>query len=115
MTENMKKFLEKVSADKALAEKSAKMDKESLLALAKELGVELTEADFVPAAAELSEDELNTVTGGASVCMCVAGGGGTRETLGGELCACVLVGAGGKEGGSDCFCACALTGYGDSC
>ena len=43
MTENMKKFLEAVSKNDELSTKINTMTKEDLLALAKELGVELTE------------------------------------------------------------------------
>jgi len=46
MTENMKKLLELVSGNKELASKIGGMGKEDIIALAKELGVELTEADF---------------------------------------------------------------------
>ena len=56
MTENMKKFLEKVSADKALAEKFANLDKDAVVALAKELGIELTEADFAQPEGEITAD-----------------------------------------------------------
>ena len=37
MTENMKNFLKKVSEDKAMAEKISKLEKEELIAAAKEL------------------------------------------------------------------------------
>ena len=47
MTENMKCFLAKVSEDKRLAEKAGKLEKAELIVLAKALGFELTEADFV--------------------------------------------------------------------
>lgn len=63
MTENMKKLLEIVSASK-------------------ELGVALTEADFVKTC-ELSDDELNAVVGGGGEysdgsvrCVCIIGGDG---------------------------------------
>ena len=46
MTENMKKFLEAVSKNEELAKKINTMTKEDLLALAKELSIELTEDDF---------------------------------------------------------------------
>ena len=46
MTENMKKLLELVSGNKELALKIGGMGKENIIALAKELGIEFTEADF---------------------------------------------------------------------
>ena len=92
MTENMKKFLAKVSEDKALSEKAAKMDKDALLALAKELGFELTETDFLQAEGELTENELDVVTGGKA-CYCVLGGGGKVDSQD-DVCACVAYGQG---------------------
>jgi predicted ribosomally synthesized peptide with nif11-like leader len=72
MTENMKAFLERVSADEALAEKAKALDgiqdkKEAIAAtiqLAEEAGCILTEADFVRPSSELSDDELDGVAGG---------------------------------------------------
>ena len=59
MTENMKCFLAKVSEDKALAEKASKLEKDELIVLAKEMGVNLTEADFAQTESDISEGELN--------------------------------------------------------
>ncbi len=92
MTETMKNFLKKVSEDKALAERFSKLDKADLIAAAKELGFELTEADFAQPEGELSEDELAVVSGGA-VCFCFVGGGGKREEDA-SPCGCVLFGNG---------------------
>ena len=61
MTENMKKLLELVSGNKELASKIGGMGKEDIVALAKELGVELTEADFAQKY-ELSDDDLAQVS-----------------------------------------------------
>ena len=113
MTENMKKFLEKVSADAALVEKFANMDKNAVIALAKELGFELTNDDLKqPAAQELDENELDTVAGGAT-CMCTLGGGGKKESVKNtsKVCACVQAGAGDFTSG-DCRCWCVLAGWG---
>lgn len=63
MTTTMKAFLEKLSADKELAIKASKLDKAELIALAKELGLDLTEADFAPDAS-MDDAELTTVVGG---------------------------------------------------
>jgi len=111
MTENMKNFLAKVSADKALAEKLSKLEKEALIALAKELGIELTDADFAAQEEALSEQELSAVTGGDK-CLCVVGGGGTKDDDS-KACGCVAAGAGYHDNGEQrCFCV--MGGSGDS-
>lgn len=112
MNENLKKFLEKVSEDKALAEKvNANNDPAALITLAKELGVELTEADLKKPVEELSDDELDTVAGGSDVsCACAMGGGGTKDTND-KTCACVLAGVGYDRHGRE-RCLCGFAGYG---
>lgn len=112
MTENMKAFLNKVSVDKALAEEASKLDQAGLIAFARELGLELMEADFSAAANELSEDELDTVAGG-KVCACVVGGGGEG---GGEdnVCVCPLYGVGADEDKYYDRCVCIVGGGGKS-
>lgn len=57
MTENMKNFLEAASKNADLAAKITAMYKEALLALAKDLGIELTDADFAESEDELNDDE----------------------------------------------------------
>lgn len=111
MSENLKKFLEKVSEDKALAEKvSAEKDAAALIALAKEMGFELTEEDLKKPA-ELTDDELDTVAGGGDVsCACALGGGGTKDSND-KTCACVLAGAGYAKNGRE-RCVCGFAGYG---
>ena len=82
MRENLKAFLAKVSADALLIERlKAAKEYDEILALAKEIGVELTLADIEPENSELSEEELNVVSGGKSGgCFCVlAGGGGGKN------------------------------------
>lgn len=80
MTENMKKFLELVSKDEALVTKVNAADKNALIAMANELGAELTEADFVRSN-ELSDDELDVVTGGDGAwCVLIGGGGNSPGT-----------------------------------
>ena len=79
MTENMKKFLEAVSKDEELAKKINAMTKEDMLALAKELCIELIEADFEKPDGEMDDNEMDDVVGGADCCVCVLGGGGTEE------------------------------------
>ena len=89
MTENMRKLLEIVSKDEALTAKIGAMGMEEILALAKELGIELTEADLEkPAVQELDDDDLDTVAGGSDVsCACAMGGGGTKDDND-KTCAC---------------------------
>ena len=114
MTENMRKLLEKLSEDKALAEKLSKLETADLIAAAKELGIELTGADF-DHAEEVSDDELNAVAGGAlQNCWCVAGGGGKADPEDGAApCACVLAGYGDRGcSAGDAYCACVAAGNG---
>ena len=111
MNEKWMQFLAKVSEDKELSEKIGKeTDVHAIIAAAKELGFELTEADFD--SEELSDDELDTITGGTSVnCSCAFGGGGTKDEND-KTCACVLAGLGyTKDGTERCFCPVAGIGY----
>ena len=71
----MKKFLEAVSKNEKLAKKINTMTKENLLALAQELGIELTGADLTKPAGEMNDDELEAVTGGGD---CFGYGNGTE-------------------------------------
>ena len=112
MTENMKKFLEAVSKNEELCAKIGAMGKEELIALAKELGLELTDADLEkPAVQELGDDDLDTVAGGSDVsCACAMGGGGTKDSND-KTCACVLAGAGYDKYNRE-RCVCGFAGYG---
>lgn len=116
MSENLKAFLAKVSADAAFIERlKAAEEYDDVLALAKEIGVELTLADIEPESGELSENEMNVVTGGTSggcFCMLAGGGGGKngRDDIYG--CACVGYGQGGDGSKDDFTCFCALGGDG---
>ena len=111
MTENMQKFLELVSKDEALVAKIGAMGKDELIALAKELGVALTDADLTRPTQELDDDDLDTVAGGSDVsCACAMGGGGTKDTND-KTCACVLAGVGYEKDGSE-RCLCGFAGYG---
>lgn len=59
--ENKKVFLESVFADKELPEKVSKADKETLIAIAKDPGIELTDADFAKTAAQpMSDADLHS-------------------------------------------------------
>lgn len=112
MTENMKMFLEKVSTDKALMEKLNELDKNGIIAAAKERGFELTEADLAHPGGEMSADELEVVSGGG-ICACVTAGGGKRdEENNQDACGCVTYG-GGTGGPIDkTRCICYIGGYG---
>ncbi len=119
MSENMKKFLEMASKDENLKNKLTELEKmeptEAIstgIAMAKELGIELSEADFAmkEASGELSDDELDAVAGGD--CGCFAGGGGTVEYRN-EKYTCACVGAGG--GARHCFCLLAGAGTPNRC
>lgn len=108
MTDNLKKFLELVSAeDKAYAEKVCKADVDELIALAAEKGVTLTAADFEQpgdAEGEVSVDEADAVAGGGKCYCFLSGDGRSGKTYDSEdnYCGCVVVGDGtgwhGREG-----------------
>ena len=126
MTDNMRRFLEKVSlADEAAFENINQLDKAGLIDLAAKYDVALTDADFdkkpEDAEGEVDLEEGDMVAGGGK-CYCVVGGGGK----GGNrdfTCYCVSAGAGngkqrdrclmvnlekGYEEGNRCLC----VGYG---
>ena len=112
MTKNMKKFLEAVSKNEELAKKLSAMTMEDLLALAKELGVELTEADFEKPDGMLDENELDAVAGG-KVCVCVVGGGGEGDGND-RVCACPAYGVGADKDKLYDRCVCFIGGGGKS-
>ena len=130
MTENLKKFLEAVSKDEALQAKvnALESNKETamagVIALAKELGIELTEADFAQPDGEISEDELETINGGGcptagtvnNSCYCAAAGGGGGKQKDEDIwgCACVAYGQGGDAKDDHTTCMCVLYGHGDA-
>ena len=113
MTENFINFMKEVSKDEAL---SAKLGKESdpkvIMAIAKDMGFVLTEADLAREPEELSDDDLDDVAGGDAVnCSCAMGGGGSKDEND-KTCACVAAGFGySKDGSRRCFCAVAGFGY----
>lgn len=129
MSENMKKFLELISRDEELKQKVLAcndMEKgeaiRASIALAKEVGIELTEADFAKEEAdgEISDDELDAVTGGIDeangFCTCAfAGGGGGVDAKDNNVygCACVIYGQGGDGRPEDKNCQCIASGWGD--
>ena len=110
MTDNMKKFLELAAGDAGLVERLNDMDKDAIIAEARQRGIELTDADFVEGeSAELSEDELDAVAGGGKCacvvcgvgkagdnckeCDCSFGGGGVFEDKV-NRCRCASIGGG---------------------
>ena len=124
MSENLKKFLETVSKDKALQDKVKAFgsDREAaltgLIALAKEIGMDLSMADFEAPEGELAEDELIAVSGGAGadgVCFCAAAGGGGGHMLDDDAtfgCACAVYGQGGDGKDDHIVCICFISGGG---
>lgn len=119
MTENMKKLLELTSENEELKDKLSNVSRKEVIALAKEYGIELTDADFAAQTGgeELSDDELDAVAGGKE-CSCLLGGGGTGEDKTWTL-TCACVGGGGGEmntkyytGNNKARCACVAAGYG---
>lgn len=62
--------------------------------------IELTDADFEQTN-ELSDDDLDAVSGGAR-CICSFGGGG-KASEGEKTCACVMGGGGENKDGSVCI------------
>ena len=118
MTDNLKEFLQKASADDKLAKELQELqneeDKDKVISrtieLAKDEGTSLTEADFEMPAGELDEEELMAVSGGWKSCICAFGGGGKADWLG-KAYACVLGGGGESKAGSS-RCVCVLEGFG---
>ena len=111
MTQNLMNFLKMVSENDELASKiMQESDHQTIIAAAKEMGVELTEADFD--SDELCDEELDAVVGGTAVnCSCAVGGGGKKDDND-KTCACVATGLGySKSGENRCFCALAGFGY----
>ena len=95
-----------------------------VIALAKELGIELTEADFAQPDGEISEDELETINGGGcptagtvnNSCYCAAAGGGGGKQKDEDIwgCACVAYGQGGDAKDDHTTCMCVLYGHGEA-
>ncbi|WP_080502879.1 Nif11-like leader peptide family natural product precursor [Prochlorococcus marinus] len=78
--EQLKAFLEKVKADTSLQEKlKAAADSDAVLVIAKDAGFSISADDLKNAQSEISEEELESVAGGAGVTEATidAGGGCT--------------------------------------
>ena len=68
LEEQLKAFLEKVKADTSLQEKlKAAADSDAVVAIAKEAGFMISADDLTKAQSELSEEELEDVSGGISI------------------------------------------------
>lgn len=77
-------------------------NKDALMAVSKELGIERSDADFEQPS-ELTDDELDAVAGGGR-CICSFGGGG-KASEDEKACACVMGGGGEyKDGTVRCVC-----------
>lgn len=75
---NIEKLAKIASLDKELSAKLQKASKEQVIALAKENGITLTEADFEAPRGDVSDSELEAVAGGQN-CSCTVYGAGTAE------------------------------------
>lgn len=116
MNENLKALFEMAKADPELGEKMAAMDKDELIALAKEKGIELGEEDFTPPAEEMGDSELENTAGGFGGGLCFGHGFAIgRDRYDGNIygCGCALYGQGGDGRGSDANCRCIWIGAGD--
>jgi len=83
-SEQLKAFLEKIKGDTSLQEKlKAASDANAVAAIAKEAGFMISADDLNKAQPELSEDELESVAGGAFNPACLLDATG-KET--GRLC-----------------------------
>lgn len=111
MTENAKKLLEMLSQDKNLSEKFCTLEKDELMAAAKELGITLTDADFAQSD-DMSDSELAAVSGGKNQnCYCAVGGGGKADPEDNQKpCACVAYGHGWRD--EKYYCECYIAGIG---
>lgn len=116
MSENLKAFLAKVSADAQLIERlKAAKEYDEIFALAAELNMPLGMEDIEVPQGEMEESELETVNGGITGrCFCVAagGGGGTNDNNDTYGCACVGYGQGGDGSADDFTCMCVVGGEG---
>ncbi len=112
MTENVKKFLELISQDEKLKKAFCEApDAKSIISLAAEHGITLTDEELKMSASkkqELDEGELASVAGGKA-CYCAVAGGGLKTHEMELPCGCVLGGVGDlytrrKEHAGRCVC-----------
>ena len=137
MSENLKQFFDLMNNDPEIKEKALacnELGKEkgllALIELAKEQGMELSEADFEAPKEEISEEELAVVSGGKLFerscpeagqeadgwCFCVVPGGGGGTMLDdGAICGCACVGYGQGGDAKDDHWVCYCTAMGAGC
>ncbi len=94
------------------AEDREKIIAEKVIPQAKEMGFDLSADDFKQEYGELSDAELEKVSGGKCVCNIAGGGGGTG--INGLIygCACAGYGQGGDGHEYHSRCACLILGIG---
>lgn len=110
MTDNLKKFLEKISTNEELQDRANQMTKEELLREAAKMGIALTNEDFRQGSQDpVSNDELDAVSGGGK-CGCSDFGGGTAEGTGLKSCGCAVIGVHNFEDGEARCCCFAMGG-----
>ena len=137
MSENLKQFFNLLANNPEIKEKALacnELGKEkgllALIELAKEQGMELSEADFEAPEEEISEEELAVVSGGELFerscpeagqeadgwCFCVVPGGGGGTMLDdGAICGCACVGYGQGGDAKDDHWVCYCTAMGAGC
>lgn len=110
MSESVKAFIEAAKADPELNEKLTRMTTEEIVAVAKEMGFELSVEDFAAPTSEMNEAELDNVAGGfgSGSCGCLlSGAGAVIDNSGGIFgCNCFTYGSGNT------FCNCIMSGEG---
>lgn len=110
MTENMKKFLEKVSPHGELAKRIQPMTNGQIIHMAQEMDISLTVKDFEESEQDVVLDEEPSWVAGGSKCGGVWGGAGNGGD-GHKKCTCWKNGS-SKFGGSCDRCSCAAFGEG---
>ena len=106
MTDNMRRFLENISSNEEDRKKVCSLaSNEEIIAFAKEKDFTLTDEDFEKADGELSNDELEAVSGGVEICGCVAAGASQSDKVV-DLLMCVGMGSGLDT----MFCICIIVG-----
>ncbi len=120
MNDKLKAFIKYASENEELAGKFESIKDETdkgkvidfTVKTAKAHGFELTADDFTHA--EMDDNELDAVSGGWKQCVCVVGGGGSKD-VDGKICACVGGGLGICEDRGINYprCMCCVGGYGN--